>query len=127
MHLHHPWKTLHFMFSSISWFRFYENYGKEIIAKYRNKTQAHQGTAPTFEEFVRYLIATPVQEFDPHWAPVYLLCDPCHITYSAVTKLESLHTGYICWKCNHNSNQRHRELRKGNCDHCKIFVLLFNS
>ena len=41
-------------------------------------------------EFVRYLLDTPVEEYDSHWYPQYLQCQPCQLNYSYIAKLETL-------------------------------------
>jgi len=46
--------------------------------------------SPTFPEFVDYLLRTPPNLMDKHWAPYSKLCLPCNISYSAILKLETL-------------------------------------
>ena len=46
--------------------------------------------SPTFPEFVDYLIRTPPNLMDKHWAPYTKVCLPCNISYSAILKLETL-------------------------------------
>merc|ERR1740137_280172 len=46
--------------------------------------------SPTFPEFVEYLIRTPPNLMDKHWAPYTKVCLPCNYTYSAILKLETL-------------------------------------
>jgi hypothetical protein len=46
--------------------------------------------SPTFPEFVDYLLRTPPNMMDKHWAPYTKLCLPCNVSYSAVLKLETL-------------------------------------
>ena len=78
------------------YFRFYNKFGKKIIEKYRNTTtNSSTARTPSFQEFVRYLLDTPVEDYNLHWAPIYLLCDPCHIPFTAVARTESLDTGII--------------------------------
>ncbi|XP_076066955.1 carbohydrate sulfotransferase 11-like [Oratosquilla oratoria] len=45
--------------------------------------------APTFAEFVNYLLLTPQSRYDPHWMPYYRHCSPCVVNYSAIAKLET--------------------------------------
>lgn len=47
---------------------------------------------PTFPEFVDYLIRTPPNIMDKHWAPYTKVCIPCNISYDAILKLETLKT-----------------------------------
>ena len=70
-------------------------------------TEAKYKKAPTFKEFVSFLVDTPVHpvknmmcqictvlcqvsEYDPHWRPMYMQCLPCHISYSVIARMESL-------------------------------------
>ena len=71
-------------------------------------TEAKYKKAPTFKEFVSFLVNTPVtqwqdmicqicimvcvqvSEYDPHWRPMYVQCLPCHISYSVIARMESL-------------------------------------
>ena len=62
--------------------------------------------SPTFPEFVEYLIRTPPNLMDKHWAPFTKVkvtetlgsssicppqvCLPCNLTYSAILKLDTL-------------------------------------
>ena len=67
-------------------------FGNEIIAKYR-KTKPKDPKyeqAPTFKEFVEYLIELPISKFNSHWIPIYLQCMPCHIKYNIISRLDTL-------------------------------------
>jgi len=46
--------------------------------------------SPTFPEFADYLVRTPPNLMDKHWAPYTKVCLPCNLTYSAILKLETL-------------------------------------
>jgi len=46
--------------------------------------------SPTFPEFVDYLIRTPPNLMDKHWAPYSKVCLPCNISYSAILRLETI-------------------------------------
>ena len=72
--------------------RFYNRYGKDIIAKYRKskQTDPKYKMAPTFREFIEYLVDLPITKFNPHWIPMYLQCMPCHIQYSIIARLDTL-------------------------------------
>ena len=69
-------------------------YGKEIIEKQRVKkaTDPKYGRAPTFREFVKYLMDLPMGRWNSHWKPMYLLCLPCHIKYQAIARMDTLDT-----------------------------------
>lgn len=45
---------------------------------------------PTFAEFVDYLIATPVWEYNEHWKPYYITCTPCHQRFAIIMHLDSI-------------------------------------
>ena len=67
-------------------------YSKEIIAKYRKTkpTNPKYEKAPTFREFVEYLVELPIRKFNAHWIPMYLQCMPCHIKYTIISRLDTL-------------------------------------
>ena len=46
--------------------------------------------APTFREFVEFLVDLPLAEYNYHWIPVYMLCMPCHFKYSIMARLDTL-------------------------------------
>ena len=46
--------------------------------------------APTFREFIEYLVELPISKFDVHWIPIYLQCMPCHINYRIIAKFDTL-------------------------------------
>ena len=72
--------------------KWYRDYGKNIIAKYRKTppTDPMYNKAPTFREFVDYLVNLPITKFDSHWIPMYLQCMPCHIQYNIIARLDTL-------------------------------------
>jgi chondroitin 4-sulfotransferase 11 len=72
--------------------KWYTLYGKKIIAKYRKTTptDTKYKKAPTFREFIEYLVDLPITEFESHWIPMYLQCMPCHIQYSIIARLDTL-------------------------------------
>ena len=45
--------------------------------------------ARSFHEFVQTLSETPTKFIDPHFRPLYLLCDLNHIRYDFIGDLES--------------------------------------
>ena len=71
------------------WFRLY---GNKIIANYRKTppTDPKYEKAPTFREFVEYLVELPISKFNAHWIPMYLQCMPCHIKYTIISRLDTL-------------------------------------
>ncbi|XP_037285672.2 carbohydrate sulfotransferase 13 [Rhipicephalus microplus] len=67
--------------SEVKWF--YEVYWEKIPGvKAENR-------APTFSEFVDFILGTPVREWDEHWSPYYSRCQPCLLDYDFVGKLET--------------------------------------
>ena len=67
-------------------------YGQTILANYRRAApaDAKYAEAPTFREFVEFLVELPIDKFDPHWKPMYLQCLPCHLHYRVVGRLDTL-------------------------------------
>lgn len=71
---------------------FRRRYGLEIIRQHRTEPQSSNSvyaTAPTFREFVSYLLATDVAKYNSHWIPISLLCRPCSLSYTIVAKAET--------------------------------------
>ncbi|XP_068210993.1 carbohydrate sulfotransferase 11-like [Palaemon carinicauda] len=90
---------------------FYNNYGRNIVAKYRvqekkaNEKKASSQNAledfepdpnevefhkePTFVEYIDYLINTDVDLYDEHWKPIWLQCHVCDFGYDYVIKYEN--------------------------------------
>jgi chondroitin 4-sulfotransferase 11 len=70
----------------------YRNHGEHIISRYRKTvpTDLIYKNAPTFREFIEYLVDLPISKFDVHWIPIYLQCMPCHINYRIVAKFDTL-------------------------------------
>jgi len=74
---------------------FLRNAGRKIIAKYRKnptKEALKMGTGVKFTEFLQFLIDSGKRGdfLNQHWAPYTLLCDPCHMNYDIVMKLETV-------------------------------------
>ncbi|XP_066942791.1 carbohydrate sulfotransferase 11-like isoform X2 [Macrobrachium rosenbergii] len=77
-----------------SWQR--EFFGPQILAVTRPqlkesemKTSGSLSVIPTFSEFVRYLLETHMDKYDPHWAPFWKHCVPCAVSYHAIGKRET--------------------------------------
>ncbi|XP_030383179.1 carbohydrate sulfotransferase 11 [Scaptodrosophila lebanonensis] len=72
---------------------FYKALGTKIVHKYRRHSLGGPWPrcGPTFEEFVRFLIAEHAEgkRFDEHWAPVYSFCTPCSVNFSIIGKVET--------------------------------------
>ena len=66
--------------------RFLDLYGKEILRKYRKSEPEEEKykNAPTFREFIDYMLDLPLHRLDSHWLPTYFQCMPCHIKYSII-------------------------------------------
>lgn len=45
---------------------------------------------PTFQEFVQYLIRTPVEEYNDHWLPNWIHCQTCTQDYDMIGYMETL-------------------------------------
>ncbi|KAH8248725.1 hypothetical protein KR032_002553 [Drosophila birchii] len=72
---------------------FYKALGNKIVHRYRNRQLGGPWPrcGPTFEEFVRFLIAEHAagKRFDEHWAPVYGFCTPCSVNFTIIGKTET--------------------------------------
>ncbi|XP_076332220.1 carbohydrate sulfotransferase 11-like isoform X2 [Tachypleus tridentatus] len=69
---------------------FYDNYWNKVMKKYRGVEEiSNRDAHPTFEEFVRYLLDTPVYKYDNHWVPYTKRCEPCLVHYDFIGKLET--------------------------------------
>ena len=75
---------------------YYAMYGADIVEKYRPKYQEKfpknplfMRKEPSFVEFVEYLVETPVDKYDEHWKPIFLLCPPCHFNFDVIVKMET--------------------------------------
>ncbi|KAK7071182.1 hypothetical protein SK128_010847 [Halocaridina rubra] len=77
-----------------SWQR--EHFGPKILAITRPDLKESEmrvngslSVIPSFAEFVRYLLKTPLDHYDPHWAPYWKHCVPCALRYHAIGKSET--------------------------------------
>ena len=52
---------------------FIEDYGPAIIRAARGSWRPGDKD-PTFQEFISYLLQTPVEQYDWHWKPIALIC-----------------------------------------------------
>jgi len=72
---------------------FYKALGTKIVHRYRKRSLGGPWPrcGPTFEEFVRFLIAEHAagKRFDEHWAPVYSFCTPCSVNFTIIGKTET--------------------------------------
>ncbi|EDV57849.1 carbohydrate sulfotransferase 11 [Drosophila erecta] len=72
---------------------FYKALGNKIVHRYRQRNLGGPWPrcGPTFEEFVRFLIAEHAagKRFDEHWAPVYSFCTPCSVNFTIIGKTET--------------------------------------
>ena len=71
---------------------FYNWYGKNIIQKYRKTKHLDErfDKAPTFKEFVEFLVDLPLRKFNPHWLPIYIQCMPCSIKYTILARVDTI-------------------------------------
>lgn len=75
----------------------YLHYGRRIVRSYR--LSPGHGKAPSFEEFVRFLLARDMTHVEETWQPVMRRCTPCHIPYNTITHFETLwHDVQWAWK-----------------------------
>lgn len=69
---------------------YYKKYGNHIISSYQNEqTGINSVRQPTFSQFLKFIISE--KNFDEHWRPYYIECDPCGIEYDYILKLDNLH------------------------------------
>ena len=74
---------------------FHKRYGCRIIKLFRanyTKGDLQKCNDVTFKEFVKYLIHLYQTggSFEPHWRPFHELCDPCHVPYDFIGKMETM-------------------------------------
>lgn len=70
-------------------FHFYKKYGQKIVRKFRTDKTIQQ-IEPTWEEFVRYLLATDLIHYsDDHFILAYYTCTPCIVNYDIIAKVET--------------------------------------
>nr|XP_053640718.1 carbohydrate sulfotransferase 11-like [Cherax quadricarinatus] len=75
----------------------YLHYGRRIVRTYRQSPGHSKG--PTFEEFVRFLLARDTHHLEDSWQLTMRRCTPCHIQYNMVTHFETLwHDVQWAWK-----------------------------
>ena len=76
--------------------RYYHHYFGSIIAKKYGHIADKQsiGDDVTFEQFVHFIIDSVPQGYDHHWRPISILCNPCHISYDYIAKLETSYEDY---------------------------------
>ena len=53
------------------------SYAGRQVAMALNHTNPHNPVS--WQDFISYLLHTPVQEYDTHWYPQYLQCAPCKV------------------------------------------------
>lgn len=72
---------------------FYKALGNKIVHRFRQRNLGGPWPrcGPTFEEFVRFLIAEHAagKKFDEHWAPIYSFCTPCSVNFTIIGKTET--------------------------------------
>jgi len=64
------------------------SFASKTVREALNLTEEEE--APSWTQFVRYLLSTPPEQYDSHWFPQYLQCQPCHVKYSYIAKVETL-------------------------------------
>ena len=74
---------------------YHKKYGCQIIKLFRansTKGDLQKCNDVTFQEFVKYVIHLYRTDgsFDPHWRPFHELCDPCHVPYDFIGKMETM-------------------------------------
>ncbi|XP_040072774.3 carbohydrate sulfotransferase 11-like [Ixodes scapularis] len=62
---------------------FYEKYWNDVPGV------RETGRNLTFPEFIDYVLNQTVNQMNSHWAPYYVMCQPCTVKYEVVGKLET--------------------------------------
>lgn len=90
--------------------RSFAKLSRYIIRNYRTTPSANATRAPSFEEFVRFLVEQTSSSdgvwkkletrTDRHWFPYYANCFPCDLDYDVIATMETIHedTRYIMQK-----------------------------
>merc|ERR1712127_1111659 len=65
-------------------------HAKDAVRMTERRYNSTVADSPTFPEFADYLVRTPPNLMDKHWAPYSKLCLPCNISYDAILKLETI-------------------------------------
>ncbi|ODM96899.1 Carbohydrate sulfotransferase 8 [Orchesella cincta] len=77
---------------------YHETYGRFMVqqphSKQTNLSSNGNATAsirkePTWNEFIAYLLKTPVSRYDEHWMPITKLCSPCNVQFDYIIKMEN--------------------------------------
>ena len=74
--------------------------GKHFLVQRNDSlaTEPRYRAAPTFPEFVDWLLDTEVERYNEHWLPYYLLCTPCHLNYTVIAKTEAIAEDSRCFE-----------------------------
>lgn len=68
-----------------------KKYGVPIIKRYRRGAPPNpKGNDVTWNEFVHYVVDTPLQRYNQHWLPYHVLCQPCTVDYDFIGSYENL-------------------------------------
>ena len=76
---------------------FLSSYGRTIVQTFHPNDapkSSRCGNNVTFIDFIQRIIheQTTGIRSNPHWAPYYQLCDPCHLKYNLISSTESMKT-----------------------------------
>lgn len=69
---------------------YYKVIAESIVRQYRIQPSENQSNAPTFKEFLQYVVKKEKQ--DEHWAPYWKFCTPCSHNASLFTLIVKLDT-----------------------------------
>ena len=77
-----------------NWY-YHPHVGRFIEKKYGHvPDKQSKGDNVTFEQFVHFLYDTNPAQYDHHWRPISMLCNPCQISYDYIAKLETSYEDY---------------------------------
>ncbi|XP_052791909.1 carbohydrate sulfotransferase 11-like [Mya arenaria] len=71
---------------------FWEKHAPFVVRKVRSDVKEQDticASDVTFSEFLIYIVLSNSQTLDPHWRPVFHLCNPCRIKYDVIGKQET--------------------------------------
>ena len=90
----HPFVRLLSAYKNKFFDRIYsQQHSKHIIRHFRTDNVSDSSVyadRPTWDEFVRFVVAHEYRQADKHWMRYVNLCQPCLIKYDAIIKLETI-------------------------------------
>ena len=60
-----------------------------VIRVIRQQHNKAENTTVTFSDFLEYILELSPRRLNQHWRPISMVCDPCHVEYDKIIKLET--------------------------------------